>query len=650
MNKVLNINLGSAPFVIDDNAYEALANYINGLRRHFGSSEGCDEIIADIEARIAELFGEYLKNRQIVTLADVKRAIGVMGIPTDIDNNTNSAEQGAGANTSANSGYAGSAQGDWKAGKRLFRNEDDKVIGGVCSGLAAYLGFSDPLWMRLAWAALLFISGGFVAVVYILLLIIVPKALTAADKLAMRGENVNVDNIAKTVEDELGNIGQRLGKFGTDIGESLGGKKFDGGSNFGTARTGSYSSGRDTLATILKAFVKLILLFVFGTILFSLAAVWVGFLVAALHGYPYMHYFVDSPTAGYVGVVALTLALIVPIIVLILGIVRIFYKNIQVNSITKWGLGLVWLGSVLTLIVIGTTVARQFTTSDSSSQNINLTNPNVETMSIEFKKDDSEAMELSFFDMKLRGDQLVSDDIDFDVEQSADAQFHLIQKNSSYGSTAVDARHNAEEVIYNITQTDSSLLFDPLLSLPKGAKCKWQKVKLTLQVPVGKKIKIKNVEDDKNHFDRFTNDIYLTRTASCKDDDSENDPREVFMHKTRTWRMTQNGLVCDNCTPEELKRFDTKKKDYDGDNNDDDDQEFGEENVSSDDADAAQAAADADTANTINLNGDDTNLKIDKNGVSFKTKDKNNGDNIEIKADENGVKVKKNGKVIKSTD
>jgi phage shock protein PspC (stress-responsive transcriptional regulator) len=645
MNKVLNINLGSAPFVIDENAYEALANYLNGLRKHFSGSEGCEEIVADIEARIAELFADYLKNRQIVTLADVKRAIGVMGIPTDIDNNTNTADQ----NTGANGGYAGSAQGNWQAGKRLFRNEDDKVIGGVCSGLAAYLGFTDPLWMRLAWAALFFISGGAVILIYLLLLVIVPKALTAADKLAMRGENVNVDNIAKTVEQELGSIGQRLGNFGTELGETLGGKKHNGDSTFGTARTGSYSSGGDILVTMLKGFVKVVLLFSIGIALITLIGTWIGFIIAGVQAYPYTQYFIASPTAAYVGWGALMIALIVPIAALILAIVRIFYKNLSISSMAAWGMGLTWLGSLLTLIVIGTTIVRDFALSDTSTRNIALNNPNAETISIEFKKDDSESMDLSFGNMKLRGDQLVSNDIELDIEQSPDAQFHLIQKNTSRASNAIDARRSADQIEYLIAQTDSSLLFDPLLTLPKGEKCRWQDVKLTLQVPVGKKIKVKNVEDDKSNFDDYTDDIYLMRTESCKDDDSDNDPREVFMYKARTWRMTQNGLVCDNCTPEELKQFDTQKKnDWDDENKDND--KDTEESISSEDADAAQAAADADTIKSINISGDNAKLEVDKNGLRLKAKDKESGDDVEVKINEDGIKVKKNGKIIKSTD
>ena len=342
--------------------------------------------------------------------------------------------------------------------------------------------------------------------------------------------------------------------------------------------------------------------------------------------------------AAYVGSAALMISLIVPIIAVILAIIRIFYRNVKIKGIALWGLGLLWLGSLLTLIVIGTTVFRQFSTGDSSTQNITLNNPNAETMSIELKQDkddDNDDMDLSFGNMFLRGDVLMSDNIDFDVEQSPDAQFHLIQKNTARGATAIEARRAADEVEYKIIQTDSSLLFDPLLSLPKGAKCKWQKIKLTLQVPIGKKIKVKNVEHDRSRFDDFTNDIYLARTESCKDYESENDPRHVFMYKTRTWRMGQNGLLCDDCTPEELTRFTiSNEKDEDSQNNNDEDG-F---SVGNEDSDST----------SININGDDAKIKLDENGLSIKSNKK--GENVEIKIDEDGFKVKKNGKTIRPNE
>ena len=107
-----------------------------------------------------------------------------------------------------------------KTGKRLFRDPEDKVIGGVCSGLATYIGVKDPVWVRLTFA-ILFFSAGIGALPYIILWIALPEAKTAADRLAMEGEPINVSNIARSVEEELGHLKKAI----TDLGEELKSKK-----------------------------------------------------------------------------------------------------------------------------------------------------------------------------------------------------------------------------------------------------------------------------------------------------------------------------------------------------------------------------------------------------------------------------------------
>ncbi|MEM1323551.1 MAG: PspC domain-containing protein [Bacteroidota bacterium] len=217
MNKVFNINLGGYPFTIDQNAYEFLSNYLDTIHHHFETSEGYEEITADIEARMAELFHEELEGRQIVTLKDVKTAISIMGTPEDF-----------GAEPMQET--KGNAESKWtfstgiKTGKRLFRNGDDEVVGGVCSGIAAYFGITDPLWVRILFV-LITISGGVGILPYIILWAIVPKAETAADRLAMRGEPINVSNIAKTIEDELDHLSETLSDFGTGKSKSRTSKK-----------------------------------------------------------------------------------------------------------------------------------------------------------------------------------------------------------------------------------------------------------------------------------------------------------------------------------------------------------------------------------------------------------------------------------------
>lgn len=188
MKKVLHVNLGGIAFTIDDDAYRRLDAYTLDLERYFASSGNQDEIMSDIESRIAEIFTELLRGRKIVEITDVEAAIKIMGTPAEFG------EAGSSSST-------GSGRGPWdiKTGKKLFRNPDDKVIGGVCSGLAAYFGIEEVLWVRLAFV-IIFLTMGFGIIVYVVMWALVPEAKTAADRLAMMGEQANAQNIGRMVE------------------------------------------------------------------------------------------------------------------------------------------------------------------------------------------------------------------------------------------------------------------------------------------------------------------------------------------------------------------------------------------------------------------------------------------------------------------
>ncbi len=213
MNKIFNINLGGYPFVIDDDAYAHLKWYIQTIKSHFSDSEGCDEIIGDIEVRMAELFTEKLANGQsIVSRKELDEVIKIMGTPEDFGaQSTNSFED-----RSQDQARSKKKKYKIKTGKRLFRDEEEKVLGGVCAGVAAYLGIEDPLWVRLITVVLCFSGIGFIP--YIILWIIVPAAKTSGDRLAMKGEPVNIHNIGKMVEEEIHDFSEKVTEFGKDLG------------------------------------------------------------------------------------------------------------------------------------------------------------------------------------------------------------------------------------------------------------------------------------------------------------------------------------------------------------------------------------------------------------------------------------------------
>lgn len=213
MKKIFNVNLGGYPFTIDEDAYHQLNRYLDTISAHFSDSEGCEEILEDIESRVAELFNEKLKNKSIIDNKDLEDVITVMGRPEDFGAETIDEEP----LQSAGSTRSWSNRTTIKTGKRLFRDTDEKVIGGVASGMAAYFGIEDPLWVRLAWILAFFIMG-LPILIYPLLWIIVPEAKTAGDKLAMRGEPANISNIAKTVEEELNELSSTINEMAKDFG------------------------------------------------------------------------------------------------------------------------------------------------------------------------------------------------------------------------------------------------------------------------------------------------------------------------------------------------------------------------------------------------------------------------------------------------
>lgn len=210
MKKVVHINLGGQPIIIDEDAYTHLERYLSAVDRSFSHLEGHDEIIQDIEVRIVELLQEQLKGRQIISTGDVDAIITIMGKPEDFQADSQGRAEGA------KEGPATSEKFTFRPGKKLFRDPDNKMIGGVCSGLAAYFGIPDPVWVRLLFV-IMFFTVGFGGIGYIILLIVVPKAVTAADRLAMRGEPVNISTIADAVEKQFEEISEKLSEIGDDL-------------------------------------------------------------------------------------------------------------------------------------------------------------------------------------------------------------------------------------------------------------------------------------------------------------------------------------------------------------------------------------------------------------------------------------------------
>ena len=209
MKKTININLGGHPFTIDLDAYEKLEKYLNSLETYFMGHEGNEEILEDIELRLAELFSDEIKSSKIVSIKNVETVISTMGTVEDL-----------GGEEMGDNFFKSDEDRSYRTGRRLFRDEDRGIIGGVCAGLSTYLGIKNPWWIRLAFIFIPPLN----AFVYILLWILVPAAVSSSDRLAMQGEPINISTIVQSIEDELIHIKDKIGDLGRDL-KSRGKKK-----------------------------------------------------------------------------------------------------------------------------------------------------------------------------------------------------------------------------------------------------------------------------------------------------------------------------------------------------------------------------------------------------------------------------------------
>lgn len=515
MNKTVSISLSSQVFQIDELAYDRLKLYLENIRARFSSAEGGTEIIADIEARIAEVFNEKLNDRkQVITVTDVDDMIAHMGKPEDFDAMGEQEEQSA---------------GERRAMRRLFRNPDDKVVAGICSGTSAYLGIEDPLWLRLAFVLAVIFSFGSPILIYIILWLIVPEAKTASEKLQMRGERINISNIEKTIKDDLNDLKERISNI--DAKE-------------GTKRAGNFFSSLIELVIgicvfAIKFVFKLaaILIILIGLVILISLAVAItfpayvdGFSIASL--YPL---FFGSQTIVFLGLLGIALLIGIPALMLtMLGFHMLMGRRRRVKGlgVSLFGMWLIGLGLVL---FTGLKAGSDFRAEDSVRTDIPIYQPSSDTFfldgSMEPLPDNKEGVE--FFNegyfTSVDSAYHVTGRVKLDIVKSLTSDFQLIQEASSHGRNRANALGRAEAVAYNISQEDSILRFAQHFAFPMDHRFRGQKIQLTLKVPEGKAVFIGSgvsdiIYDIKNVTDTYDGDMV-----------------------GHTWAMMPAGLTCLDC-------------------------------------------------------------------------------------------------------
>jgi len=197
MNKTINVNLANTFFHIDETAYEVLKSYLKKLEKAFQKTQGKEEILRDIEVRIAELFQERKQSKeQVISIEDVESVIETLGQPEDFITDTEE-------------DFKESLKENRNPNRKLFRDPDDKYIGGVASGLGYFFGI-DTSWIRILWLVFSLFSAGTLILIYLVLWMVIPEAKTTAEKLKMKGEPINISTIEKKIKEEFEEVSSKI--------------------------------------------------------------------------------------------------------------------------------------------------------------------------------------------------------------------------------------------------------------------------------------------------------------------------------------------------------------------------------------------------------------------------------------------------------
>ncbi|NNC83530.1 MAG: PspC domain-containing protein [Flavobacteriales bacterium] len=485
MKKTISINISGVIFNIEEDAYEKLKKYLDTISGYFTDSDGKDEIMADIEARIAELFQARLhEGKNVIGMQDVDEVMDVMGRPEEYLD-----EESA----SVNAGRDRSRQGK----RRIYRDVDKNVFGGVCAGISHYFGW-DPIWMRLIWA-LSVILFGFGFILYIILWIIIPAARTTAEKLEMMGEPITVENIKKKVTETFEGLKTKADGQGLDTDFQVG---------YAKEQVGR---GGDFLVDILKRFFNFIgrvLGFIFllaglAIILFLSYAYLDGSLLQ-VDGQQWEWGLKELQTGlftsnlhSYMFITGLILFVMVPLIALVLLGIRLLFrvqfsgKGVVPVMFTLWLIGLV------TLAISGIGLGKEFANDEGVSEyhRVQLTG---DTLYLDVNDDIVFSNAVRWRHgrfpnelMELRDDSVFCGFPELEIKQQLGKTYvELEVEKESHGYTSEAAFDRADRVHYGFVQRGDTLYFDPYFSFALEDKLRSQTCDMTLRIPEGQVIYI----------------------------------------------------------------------------------------------------------------------------------------------------------------
>ncbi|WP_347925130.1 PspC domain-containing protein [Pontimicrobium sp. SW4] len=485
MNKTVNINLAGTFFHIDEDAYQKLQRYLEAIKRSFTDSQGRNEIIADIEIRIAELFNERVENdKQVVSIKEVDEVITIMGQPEDymVDEEIFEDEP--------KQSYTSSRT---NSTRKLYRDTENAYIGGVSSGLSHYFGI-EPLWIRLIWV-LLFFGAGTGILVYILLWILMPAAETTSEKLAMSGKPVNITNIEEKVKEGFSNVKNSL----DEVTDKL--KSGDYNKTGDKIKTKSRSFF-DALGNIIMFFFKIFAKFI-GVILIIIGATTLISLIVGLlsvgvvdlfhfDGIELADTFYSSTLPIWVVSLLVLFAVGIPFFyIFILGL-KILVDNLKsIGRTANFTMLALWLASIVTLAIFGAREVAEFAREGEFTDNIELNVKANDTLFVEMVNNEKYARNnyrSNDFDIVYNENdvkQIYSSDVRFSVRSTSDSVAYMKIVKDARGRTYQAARNRAEEIIYNFDYNNGKLVLDNYFLTDVDNKFRDQDVNITLYMPEG---------------------------------------------------------------------------------------------------------------------------------------------------------------------
>ena len=670
MKKIININFHGRVVPIEESAYEILKQYVDSLRKYFANEEGRDEIINDIENRFAELFSERLKkDANCITDNDVNTIIASMGRPEDFE----AADSDSGMGATTEEKKQSSNEQSQKTYNytipptrgRLYRNEDDKILGGVCSGLANYLGI-DPVIVRiifvflfapLIWVYILLwiivpsksmasnitkrlfrssddrviggVAGGLAAYFniqvwiprlifalpfvlglasgifhmafwdwdwdfgpriisgslggtlifsYIILWIVVPVATTASEKLEMRGERVDLNSIASTIKEDLEGFKGRAEKMGKDFKENA--QKF--GEEIKTtaqAKSQAFAyemssyrkSGGNGIGHVIGVIFKAFFLFIAGIVAISLFIALVGILFGGMAVLPFKSFLFDGYTENILAWCSLFLFLGIPILALITWLVRRIMGARSRNHYLGYVFASLWIIGLFCLIFLFSSFIHSFRAKDFVEEEVKINQPTTGKIYVDLNNWRKGQHYYSHNwimnwnnDWPVYGDNfdtLMLNTVRLNIVRSKDSAFHLHRIKFSRGISQTQALDLARKISFEVNQQDSLLLLPRGFGVSKNEKFRNQQLLLVIEVPLGKKIQI---DHDINKFNWFSINVNRGNGFVIRDYDESEDWGDSY-----GWRSDVEYVM----TKDGLKRTDNRKEEdgsMDDENNDDD--------------------------------------------------------------------------------